>query len=97
MSITVNSEMSLGNVIVDTTENSGHPVEYWAEQATHRIIQYSNNVDPVLQQQAKEFKNTIYNVILDNMKKAIQSDRTTLVYTLEKEGHKCGSDIIRRL
>jgi len=97
MSITVNSEMSLGNVIVDTTENSGHPVEYWAEQATHRIIQYSNNVDPVLQQQAKEFKNTIYNVILDNMKKAIQSDRTTLIYTLEKEGHKCGSDIIRRL
>ena len=97
MSITVNSEMSLGNVIVDTTENSGHPVEYWAEQATHRIIQYSNNVDPVLQQQAKEFKNIIYNVILDNMKKAIQSDRTTLVYTLEKEGHKCGSDIIRRL
>ena len=78
MSITVNSEMSLGNVIVDTTENSGHPVEYWAEQATHRIIQYSNNVDPVLQQQAKEFKNIIYNVILDNMKKAIQSDRTTL-------------------
>jgi len=97
MSITVNSEMSLGNVIVDTTENSGHPVEYWAEQATHRIIHYSNNVDPVLQQQAKEFKNIIYNVILDNMKKAIQSDRTTLVYTLEKEGHKCGSDIIRRL
>jgi hypothetical protein len=97
MSITVNSEMSLGNVIVDTTENSGHPVEYWAEQATHRIIQYSNNVDPVLQQQAKEFKNIIYNVILDNMKKAIQSDRTTLIYTLEKEGHKCGSDIIRRL
>lgn len=97
MSITVNSEMSLGNVIVDTTENSGHPVEYWAEQTTHRIIQYSNNVDPVLQQQAKEFKNIIYNVILDNMKKAIQSDRTTLIYTLEKEGHKCGSDIIRRL
>jgi len=31
------------------------------------------------------------------MKKAIQSDRTTLIYTLEKEGHKCGSDIIRRL
>jgi hypothetical protein len=51
----------------------------------------------VLQQQAKEFKNIIYNVILDNMKKAIQSDRTTLIYTLEKEGHKCGSDIIRRL
>jgi|TARA_R110001606_G_scaffold113811_3_gene241082 hypothetical protein len=97
MVVTVNSEMSLGNVIVDTTENSGHPVEYWAEQATHRIIQYSNNVDPVLQQQAKEFKNIIYNVILDNMKKAIQSDRTTLIYTLEKEGHKCGSDIIRRL
>lgn len=69
MVVTVNSEMSLGNVIVDTTENSGHPVEYWAEQATHRIIQYSNNVDPVLQQQAKEFKNIIYNVILDNMKK----------------------------
>ena len=59
MVVTVNSEMSLGNVIVDTTENSGHPVEYWAEQATHRIIQYSNNVDPVLQQQAKEFKNII--------------------------------------
>jgi|TARA_R110000787_G_scaffold61660_2_gene139532 hypothetical protein len=97
MPITVNSEVSLGNVFVDTTSNSGHPVEYWAEQATHRIIQYSNNVDPVLQQQAKEFKNVIYNVVLDNMKKAIQSDRTTLVYTLEKEGHKCGSDIIRRL
>jgi|TARA_B100001540_G_C15796693_1_gene637983 hypothetical protein len=97
MSITVNTEMSLGNVIVDTTENSGHPIEYWAEKATHKIIQYSDNVDPVLQQQAKEFKNTIYTVVLDHMKKAVQSDRTTLVYTLEKEGHKCGSDIIRRM
>ena len=62
MSITVNTEMSLGNVIVDTTENSGHSIEYWAEKATHKIIQYSDNVDPVLQQQAKEFKNTIYTV-----------------------------------
>jgi len=97
MSITVVTDGAIGNVFVDTTNNSGHPVEYWAEQATHSIIQYSNNVDPVLQQQAKEFKNNIYNVVLDNMKKAIQSDRTTLVYTLEKEGHKCGSDIIRRL
>ena len=51
----------------------------------------------MLQQQAKEFKNTIYTVVLDYMKKAVQSDRTTLVYTLEKEGHKCGSDIIRRM
>ena len=64
MSITVNTEMSLGNVIVDTTENSGHSIEYWAEKATHKIIQYSDNVDPVLQQQAKEFKNTIYTVCL---------------------------------
>ncbi len=97
MSVTVNSKMSLGNVIVDTTVNSGHPIEYWAEKATHRILQYSDNVDPVLQQQAKEFKNIIYTVVLDYMKKAVQSDRTTLIYNLEKEGHKCGSDIIRRL
>ena len=43
------------------------------------------------------FRNNIYTVVLDYMKKAVQSDRSTLIYTLEKEGHKCGSDIIRRL
>ncbi|QBX32579.1 MAG: hypothetical protein GOVbin2604_31 [Gammaproteobacteria virus GOV_bin_2604] len=89
--------LSVGSVIVSTTKNSGHSAEYWAEQATNKIIQYSDNIDPVLQQQAKEFKNNIYTVVLDYMKKAVQSDRSTLIYTLEKEGHKCGSDIIRRL
>ncbi len=97
MSISENIGLSVGSVIVSTTENSGHSVEFWAEQATNRIIQYSDNIDPVLQQQAKEFKNNIYTVVLDYMKKAVQSDRSTLIYTLEKEGHKCGSDIIRRL
>tara|TARA_R100001510_G_C7634644_1_gene192999 strand:- start:1072 stop:1365 length:294 start_codon:yes stop_codon:yes gene_type:complete len=97
MSITEGIGLSIGNVIVTTTKNSGHPIEYWAEQATNKIIQYSDNIDPVLQQQAKEFRNNIYTVVLDYMKKAVQSDRSTLIYTLEKEGHKCGSDIIRRL
>ena len=93
----VNGKIDIGNVMVTTTDSGGHKPEYWAESATNKILHYSDNVDPVLQQQAKEFKERIYAVILDSVKKAVQSDRTTLIYILEKEGHKCGSDIIRRM
>ena len=95
--IQVNGIIDVGNVTVTTTTNEGHKPEYWAKSATDKILQYSDNVDPVLQEQAKEFKQSIYAVILDSIKKSVQSDRTTLIYTLEKAGHKCGSDIIRRM
>lgn len=90
-------EFNLGTVTVNATKNEGLSPEHWAERATENIIYYSENLDPVLQVQAKEFKKRIYEVILSNIKNAVQSDRTTLIYTLEKEGHKCGSDIIRRM
>tara|TARA_X000001382_G_scaffold86575_1_gene61574 strand:- start:186 stop:476 length:291 start_codon:yes stop_codon:yes gene_type:complete len=90
-------EMEIGQVTVATTEYKGHDPEYWAEQATNRIVSVGGNCHPVIAEQAEAFKEIVETLVCFYIKEAIKSDRTTLIGELEKQGQSEMANIIRRL
>jgi len=87
----------LGNVDVKTTKKEGLKAEHWANRIMERLIEVSDNADPMVKAQAHAFKEHIHTVVLLYVKQAIASDRATVAGLLEKQGHKEMADIIRRL
>ena len=90
-------ESSIGQVTVATTQNGGHSVDYWSEEATKRIVSVGGKSHPLIAQHAEAFKESVSSVILFYMKEAIKSDRTTLIASLEQQGHQDMAEILRRL
>ena len=93
----VDTETTMRQVTVQTTNNKGLSPEYWAERIMERLIAVSDNADPMVKAQAEAFKEHIHAVVLLYMKQAISSDRATVAGLLEKQGHKDMAEIIRRL
>ena len=93
----VDTETTMGQVTVQTTNNKGLSPEYWAERIMERLIAVSDNADPMVKAQAEAFKEHIHAVVLLYIKQAIGSDRATVAGLLEKQGHKDMAEIIRRL
>tara|TARA_R110000765_G_scaffold336372_1_gene426750 strand:- start:135 stop:425 length:291 start_codon:yes stop_codon:yes gene_type:complete len=93
----VDVKSNLGSVGVKTTHNKGLSPEYWTERIMERLVQVSDNADPMVQAQARAFKETIEKVVLLYMKQAIASDRATVAGLLDKQGHNKMAEIIRRL
>ena len=87
----------LGQVMVSTTENRGHDVEFWATETTKKIVGISAEADPHIRQQAEAFRNQVYTLIYLGMKSAIASDRVTLQGTLVSQGHEDLAKVIREL
>ena len=92
-----NIGVGLGQVMIATSDNGGHDPEFWAEVATNRIVQISQDAPPHVRQQAEAFRNEVYNVILRGMKSAIVSDRTTISQALRGQGHTQFADIMKEL
>ena len=90
-------EIEIGQVSVATTEYKGHVPEYWAEQATNRIVSVGGNCHPVIAEQAEAFKEVVQTLVCLYMKEAIKSDRTTLIAELLKQGHEDMAEILRRV
>jgi len=91
-------ESNMGDVVVKTTENRGFSPEELAERATERIVSISPTVeDPIVRQQAEAFRSKIYHIILEILKQAVVSDRTTLYNDFMKQGHDDMANILRRL
>ena len=95
--ITNGLAMSVGNVMVHTTDNRGFTPEEVAARCVDRIISISDQANPVLQQQAHAFKNNIEAVVAGYIKEAIQSDRTTIYNALNDAGEPKLAELIRRL
>ena len=90
--------LQYGNVKVTTTNNGGHPVEFWAEQLTDRICgNISENAPEHIRQQALAYKGAIYRACEKFMRDAIMSDRTTLAAMLRTQGHSDIANIIGRI
>ena len=88
---------SIGSVGVKTTQNKGLSPEYWTGRIMERLVQVSDSADPMVQAQARAYKDAIENVVLLYMKQAIASDRSTVAGLLDKQGHTEMAKIIRRL
>ena len=93
----VDTETTMGEVTVQTTNNKGLSPEYWTDRIMERLIAVSDNADTMVKAQAEAFKQNIQAVVLLYMKQAISSDRATVAGLLEKQGHKDMAEIIRRL
>lgn len=87
----------LGQVMVSTTHNKGHDVEFWAAQTTKKIVGISEEADPHIRLQAEAFRNQVYTLIYLGMKSAIASDRVTLSGLLTAQGHEDMAKIIKEL
>ena len=91
------SDAALGQVMVATTDHGGHPPEFWANRAIEQIAGISEHAPPHIRQQAEAFRQQLYEVVLRNMKSAISSDRTTLAYLLNSQGHADLAKILKEL
>lgn len=87
---------SVFNVDVMTTDNGGHPPEFWAKRAADRIVQVSSTAHPAIRDQAIAFQSQVEQVILDHIKRAIRCDRTTVGHMVEEAGHPKLAELLRR-
>ena len=95
--IEVDTELKLGQLGVVTSENRGHPTEFWAERCTARICGISENADGHIRQQAEAFRLAIYSAILYHIKEAINSERCTMRNLLNAQGHEDLAKILKEL
>ena len=82
---------------VKTTNNRGFTPEEVAEDCVKKIISISNNVDPVLRDQAVAYSKDMEKVFAFYMREAIKSDRTTVYNAIKDAGHPDLAELIRRL
>jgi adenylate kinase family enzyme len=87
----------LGIIEVHTTNEGGHPPDFWAKLCIDRIIQTSEDAPEQIQEQVKTYKDNIAKVIEQYMQNAIKSDRITINNQLDKAGLKEAADLIRKL
>ena len=84
-------------VKVYTTDNRGFVPEEIAERCADKLISISDTADPVLQQQARAYREAMVKVISFYMKEAIQSDRTTIYNALMEAGQSKLANAVRSL
>lgn len=89
--------VEMGKATVTTTSHRGLSVEYWADQATKKIIAVAPDSDSILKEQAEAYRNRIRAVLIHYMNQAIKSDRTTLYNLFAKQGHRDMAEILRKL
>jgi hypothetical protein len=87
----------VGKVLVTTTDNGGHDVEFWTDAATKRIVSVGENTHPLIREQALAFQEQIHKVVGYYIREAIKSDRATLAAEVEAQGQPDLANIIRSL
>jgi hypothetical protein len=84
-------------VEVSTTNNGGHPPEFWAKRCVERLIHISDDAPPAIREQAIAYKDRLEQAILLHMKRAIQSDRSTVGHLLTEAGQPKLAELVRRV
>jgi hypothetical protein len=65
----------VGQVTVATSSNGGHPPEFFAERIVARLIHVSETAPDPIKAQALAFREQMFGIVLDGIKRAITSDR----------------------
>lgn len=84
-------------VEVETSNNGGHPPEFWARRAADRIVQVADTAHPAIREQAQAYKAAIELVVLEHINRAIKCDRSTVSYLVSEAGHPTLAEHLRRL
>ena len=93
--ITPEGMPELGLVERATTNYGGHPPEFWAKQLTEKIVGVSDDNEQHIKDQARAYKDLIYQVCLIYIKNALKSYKATLIQDLSKGGSKDLAKIIK--
>jgi hypothetical protein len=78
---------SVGDIMVHTVSHRGFTPEELAEQALNKIIYVGDQSHPAIRDQAQAFREHIRGVLVFYMKRAIESNNTTLANRLREAGH----------
>ena len=89
--------MGLGPVMVETTSGRGFTPEEWTDRLLNKLIHIADTAPPAIRDQAIAFREAMRPAIVNYMKQAINSDRTTLSAKLREAGHNDVADLIGRL
>ena len=91
------SGITNGDVKVTSTSGRGlNPTEL-ADMTVDKIISIADTAHPVIKQQAMEYRNQIWNLLVRAFTRAQTSERTTLYNLLTSQGHEDMAEIIKRL
>lgn len=82
-----NGSAEVGTVLVHTVSYRGFTPEELAEQALNKIIYVGDQSHPAIRDQANAYRENIRGVLTFYMKRAIQSNNTTLANRLREAGH----------
>ena len=85
--LAVDAGVTVGEVIVKTTNKGGFTPEQVAEMAVEKIIHVSDGTVAPLRDQAHAFKGHIEAILCHYMKFAIEQDRATVCAELRKAGY----------
>tara|TARA_R100000479_G_C6229984_1_gene144829 strand:- start:22 stop:315 length:294 start_codon:yes stop_codon:yes gene_type:complete len=89
--------VDLGEVTASSTSHRGLNCEELADAALTQIIHIGDNVPKPLRDQAIAYQNRVRQVIVNHLRQAVKSDRTTLINELHKSGFNEAAEVIRRL
>lgn len=87
----------LGGVKVYTTTDRGFTPEEIAERALDKIIYVGEQSHPVIRDQAQAFKDSIRSILVFYLCEAQNSERTTIMAGLKKQGLDELAELIRRI
>ena len=93
--ITPEGMPELGLVEIATTNYGGHPPEFWAKQLTEKIVGVSDDNEQHIKDQARAYKDLIYQVCLIYIKNALKSYKATLIQNLSSGGSEDLAKIIK--
>ncbi len=93
--ISQQAEITLGDVIVQTTTNRGWTPEEIAERAVNKLIFISETAPEPVRIQAQAYREEIRKVVLHYLIEAVRSDRTTISNRLIQAGHPELLDLLR--
>jgi len=93
--ISQQAQISLGDVIVQTTTNRGWTPEEIAERAVNKLIFVSETAPEPVRIQAQAYREEIRRVVLHYLIEAVRSDRTTISNRLIQAGHPELLDLLR--
>jgi|LakMenEpi03Aug12_release.lakeMendotaPanAssembly.Ray.scaffolds.fasta_scaffold872422_2 hypothetical protein len=93
--ISQQAQITLGDVIVQTTTNRGWTPEEIAERAVNKLIFVSETAPEPVRIQAQAYREEIRKVVLHYLIEAVRSDRTTISNRLIQAGHPELLDLLR--
>ena len=77
-------DLQVGKFEVFTTNNTGHSAEFYAEKLCNRIISVSETAPEPIKLQALYYRETMHTLILETIKAAMASARTTVMAEISK-------------